>query len=207
MDWKTGILVTVWFLVGVVLYAILRDWQVVAAIGTWLLAGGIVFAIVQVRQMRRSTSAQVAVQLFQILREEEAVETIEKIYELGPNYSAGFIKNDAELKKKIEHVIDNLELLGALVAQRIIDKQLAIEAYSGSTALRCWYVLREYIIEERNRRRGGLYCKYLEDFAWRTWNHCSNKVRILYYEDDPNDAFDLVQHLIEHEEIRPSKRT
>jgi len=154
-------------------------WTAIGAIATCILAGSIFVAIWQIivtrentnKQLeaaRKSTSAQVAVQLFQILREEEAVETIEKIYELGPNYSAGFIKNDAELKKKIEHVIDNLELLGALVAQRIIDKQLAIEAYSGSTALRCWYVLREYIIEERNRRRGGLYCKYLEDFARRT---------------------------------------
>ena len=218
MNWRTGFLVAIWFLVGVIIFVITKDWQIVAAIGTWLLAGGLIFAILQVRQMGKNTNAQVAVELFKELRKEEILKTLRKIYRRKPTDLKRLLnisteeenKEDATLRDDIEKVTDNLELLGALVAQEIFDTKIAIEAYSGSTVLRCWYKLKEYI-EEVRKQRGGLYCKYLEDFAWRTWDYQSRKSpqekHIRFYEDIPSESFDLIQYLNDHPELQPNKQT
>ena len=193
-------------------------------IPTWILAlgvlGGLWFTWWQIRETRKSTNAQVAVDLFNRLREDEAVYALRTIYRHEPEDLAILldIKPEDEkrtngekigLKKGIEYVLDNLELIGALVANEIIDERMAIEAYGGTTVLRCWYVLREYIKKARTQR-GGPYCKYLEDFAWRALEH-QKKVpqdeRILFYKDDPNKPFDLIRYFIENPDKQPKKRT
>jgi hypothetical protein len=186
-------------------------WTALGTIATWVLVAGIGVAIWQIWETRRSTklstSAQLAIQLFQALREGRALDTLRRLYRLGPKYSANALENDEELKRKVENITDNLELLGALVAQGIFDKKTAIEAYSGSTALRCWYVLKAHMRKVR-RERGGLYCIYLEDFAWRTWNHQRQSPQdehILFYEDDPNKAFDLIQYFEDHPNEQPTE--
>jgi hypothetical protein len=109
----------------------------------------------------------------------------------------------------MQKVIDNLELLGALVSQQNFDKKIAVEAYSGSTALRCWYVLKGYI-EAIRAQRGGLYCKYLEDFAWRTLDyqekHSPEDEHILFYVDDPNKPFNLIKFYKDNPNLKPKRR-
>ena len=145
MNWRVGSKVAFWFLVSVLLYVVIKNcgvtdwwdgdtWQIIAAIATWLLAGGVVFAILQLRQARLNTKAQIAMDLYRELRNYETVEKIRSIYGLKPEDTKYLPTNK---KKDIDYVLERFNMLGALVAQDIIDKQLAIETYSGHPALRC----------------------------------------------------------------------
>jgi len=153
-------------------------WQVVSAIATWFLVLGVVYAFWQVQQARRSTNAQVAVELFKELRHTDVLDDLRKIYELKPTDIKRLLtstnEKDVELRHSIEGVLDKLELLGALVAQGVINEKLAIEAYGGPPVLKCWYQLGEGYIKEVRKER-GLFCKYVEDFAARTFKYQKKK--------------------------------
>ncbi len=131
-------------------------WTAVGAIATCVLAGGIFLAILQIRQMQRSTHAQLAVSLFGELRDENILNTVREIYRLKPNDIRSLLtsteEKDIKLAHSIEGVLDKFELLGALVAQRIIDKRLAIEAYGGPPVLKCWYQLGENYIKKSAKK-------------------------------------------------------
>jgi hypothetical protein len=209
------ILTIIWFAAGFVLLGTYRafDWRVLTGFATWFLAGGVGVAIWQIvvtrETTRKSTSAQVAAFLFQALHEDEAVDTLKMVYSIGPAFSTSILENDKDLRRKVENVLDNLELMGALVTQGIFNEKMAIEAYSGPTVLRCWYVLKEYI-EKVRCQRGGLYGKYLEDFAWRTWEYQRYqppKEHIRFYQDKPSESFDLVQYLNDNPDLQPEKKT
>jgi len=187
MNWRVGTNIAVWFLVGVALYSIIKNWggiwwdaqtwQIVAAIATWLLAGGVVYAFLQVRQARKSTNAQIAVELFKQLRDPKLIEILRSIvYNNNRQAIRGFIDDDTkkEVVSEIEHVIDRFDMLGALVAKEIVDEETAIEAFAGPPALRCWYQLALFTRELQNRR--GFYCPYYEDFSRRSLEHfkCKN---------------------------------
>ena len=212
MDWKTGSLVAIWFLVGVLISVIIKNWgvqdwwdattwQIVAAIATWLLAGGVVFAILQVRQARKSTNAQLAVELFRELRSEETKENLRSIYNLRTQDA----KNLTDYQKiRIDHVLDKFELLGALVKQGIIDERLAIEAFAGPPALRCWYQLAEYIKGERKKR--GFFLKNYEEFTKRTFKHFKDKGIHLAFSNKYMQIEDLVKEFEKEEfKYRPGK--
>ena len=187
------------------------DWQMVAAIATCVLAVGVVSAIVQVRQARRSTNAQVALGLFDKLREKELKNTLRKIYQLKPasvkNLPTSTDKKDKELKNEIEDMLDKFEMLGALVERGIIDERLAIEAYGGPPVLKCWYKLHEYISEERKKR--GLFCKYVEDFAARTWEYQRRKRPkdewIKFRREEKDKPINLVEEFERNLALRPKR--
>ena len=103
MNWKAGILVATWFLVGVVIFAITKNWEIVAAIATWILAGGIIFAIVQVQQARKSTNAQIAVGLFRELRNEKALRMLRSIYNLRREDDITAFSQD--VRDKIDYIL------------------------------------------------------------------------------------------------------
>lgn len=144
------------------------NWQVVAAVATWFLAATVAFAYLQLREARKSTKAQIAVELFRELRSNQTLEKLRSIYSLKPEeikrLSKEEMENNKEKHEKINHVLDRFELLGALVKQGIIDERLAIEAYGGPPVLKCWYKLGEHFIKEIRKQR-GLFCKYVQDFA------------------------------------------
>jgi hypothetical protein len=147
------------------------DWQVLGAIATWILAAGVVVAILQLsdnryhadkqaEEARKSTNAQLAVELFHVLRSKETKDTLRFIYQLDQQN----IKKLSKTKlKQIDGVIDQLELLGVLVNQGIIEKSLAIEAFAGAPALRCWYQLASYIRKQEKIR--GFYVLNYEVFV------------------------------------------
>jgi hypothetical protein len=102
--------IAIWFLVAVLIYSIINKWgsdywdkdtwQVIAAIGTWILAIGVIYAFLQLHQAKKNTNAQLAVELFKALREDEAMDTLRRVYRLGPKYSISSLNNDDEFEKK-----------------------------------------------------------------------------------------------------------
>ncbi|MBN2186707.1 MAG: hypothetical protein JW732_04565 [Dehalococcoidia bacterium] len=87
------------------------------------MARGAGFAIWQIREARRSANAQVAVGLFEDLRNAETVEKLRSICDLE---SGDFKCLPSDKKEEIDYVIDSFDMLGALTLNKIIDKKLAI---------------------------------------------------------------------------------
>jgi len=208
MNWRIGSIVAFWFLVGVVIYVIIKNWgveywwdpatwQIVAAIATWLLAGGVGFAILQVRQARKSTNAQVAVELFKELRNYETVEKLRLIYDLPYDFSNpdDFKILEDSKKKDIEYILDRFDVLAALVAERIVDDKLAIDTYAGVTVLRCWYQLHHYIRKVRDER--GYFGDNIEAFTRRSFDYFRNKgIQVTFCKKGAEDKpIDLMRQL------------
>ena len=158
----------IWLLVGFGLVCSYWEWewQVLTGIATWLLAGGVVFAILQVQQMKRSTNAQLTVDLFRDFRSDAEVKQFRLIYALKPENFGNL--GDSE-RKTIGHVCDMHDMLGALVVSGIIDERLAIEVFAGRPALRCWYKLCKYIRELQKDQ--GYYAEWYEAFARLCLDH------------------------------------
>ncbi len=182
-------------------------WTAVGAICTGILAIGIWFAFLQVRQTKRSTQAQIAVELFQELRSAQVLETLRFIYRLKPEDIQNMHAID---KNNIGSVLDKFELLGALVAQGIIDERIAIEAYGGPPVLKCWYQLGENYIKKVREQR-GLFCKYVEDFAARTFDYQRRRLHkkdewIQFYGKEGDEPINLVEEFIKNSELRPKRQ-
>ncbi|GAG58533.1 unnamed protein product [marine sediment metagenome] len=96
------------------------------------MAGSVWFAFWGIIEARRSTNAEVAVELFKELRDKDVLDTLREIYKLKPDDITRMLssneEDDVKLRHGIESVLDKFELLGALVARGIIDERLAIEA-------------------------------------------------------------------------------
>jgi len=156
-------------------------WPAVAALATGILAIGVFVGFLrakkQLEEARKSTNAQLAVELFRELRSEETKENLRSIYNLRTQDS----KTLTDYQKiRIDHVLDKFGILGALVRQKIIDERLAIEAFAGPPALRCWYQLAEYIKEER--KNCGFFLKNYEEFARRTFEHFKDRhIKIAFH--------------------------
>ncbi len=194
MNWRTGFLVVIWFLVGVIIFVIVKDWQIVAAIGTWLLAGGLIFAIQQINQARKSTNAQLAMDLFRELRSKTALERLRYIYSLPPKEDGKYLSTIH--KDNIDSVLNRLTTLGILVNEGIIDTSLAIEGFSGPAVLRCWYQLLNYI-KHLQQERGDYYENY-EGFV----SHCLKYFNKAHIKVKFNNIENLVTEL-QKPELRP----
>jgi hypothetical protein len=125
------------------------------------LAFGVIIAIWQLHQMRQSTNAQIAVDLFKQLRDKEVLDLIRKIYKL-PHEE--ITKTKMIDNNDFDSLLDKLDMLASLVNNGIVDKTIAIETYGGPPFLKCWYILYEYIDAVRDRR-GGRFCQNTETFA------------------------------------------
>jgi hypothetical protein len=169
-------LTVVWFIAGFVLIFIYLgiykavDWEVLTGFATWVLAGGVFLAFWQIGQARKSTNAQIAMDLFRELRSDRALGILRFIYSLKPEENRQTL-HSIDLHS-IDYVLDRFDMLGALVDDRIVDTRLAIDVYAGVTALRCWYVLHQYIWKVRDRR------KYFGENVEAFTNRC------LYYFDN-----------------------
>jgi hypothetical protein len=200
------------------------DWTEIMAIATWILAAGVGVAIWQAAHTksqaekqsevsRNSMKAQIAVELFEMLRHANILDTFRKIYDLEPadvrRVAAGRSKTDVVLRQEIGGVLDKIELLGALVHQGIIDEHLAIEVYGGHSVLKCWYQLGEDYIKKVRARR-GLFCKYVEDLAARTFNYQRNSASkeewICFSRGKSDKLVNLIQYYIDHPDLQPKFR-
>lgn len=139
-----------------------------------MLAGGVAAAIQQIYETRKSTNAQIAMDLFRELRDKKTMAETRKIYALPDNFSEP--ENEYQ-KEIIEYLISQLNFLGVLVEKGIIDKELAPDAYAGTTSLRCWYKLHKYIWEERCKRK--YFGEYFEGFTNRSCQYFKdNKIEV-----------------------------
>jgi hypothetical protein len=118
-------------------------WQSVPA---WLLAIAasitLFITIYQSEQSRKSTNAQIAMGIFKELRSLETVRRLQAIYKREDNDPNKL--HDTE-NDDITYIVDRFEILGILVDKGIVDEDIAINAYGGASALRCWYKLHNYI--------------------------------------------------------------
>ena len=137
-------------------------WTALGTIATCILAASVFFAIWQIRQAKLSTNAQIAVELFRELRSEKILENLRFIYSLKPKED---VENLPDFERyNIGYVLDRFEILGALVAKKIINKKLAIETYVGQPALRCWYQLCQHYVKKEQDKLGYYHDNY-EAFA------------------------------------------
>jgi len=188
------------------------DWNMLGVFATWVLAGGIFFVFWQIMEARRSTNAEVAVGLSQELRDKDVLNTLREIYEHKPSDLKRLVnsskENDKELRHRIEHVLDKLELLGALAAQGIIEEQIAIEVYGGPTALKCWYQLQEFIDGVRADR--GIFCKYVQDFTKRTLKfqikHYPKEQWTRFHRGDKGGWENVIEELLKGELLSPCEQ-
>ena len=207
------------------------DWQVLTGFATWVLAGSVGAAIWQIQdarrrtkaqleqmernthdqlaEVRRSTNAQIAVGLFRELRDEKMVEILRSIYDLKPRESESLqdpekkrTEGEKKVAKDIDYVLDRFDTLGVLVANKLVDKQLAIEVYAGISALRCWYVLHKYIKGQREIR--GYYAENYQAFAGLSLDYFEKaRIKPKFYRKDESgkvtEVIDLVNKLQEAE--------
>jgi hypothetical protein len=171
------------------------NWAAITAIATLLLTAGVVFAFSQVHQSRVSNNARIAMDMFHELRIEKTKDTLRYIYLIED------IKNISKKKlNEIDGVIDKFELLGILVNQCIIDQRLAIEAYAGPPALRIWYKLKKYIIDEREKR--GFFADNFEGLVRASLDYLDNNNLTLNFQTIENTKFvsiELVGKLKTHD--------
>lgn len=74
-------------------------------------------------------------------------------------------------------------MLGSLVNKEIVDKQLAIEAFGGAPALRCWYKLVGYIRNETCKR--GYFLDNYEVFTRASLEYFDKKdAKVNFYKED-----------------------
>jgi hypothetical protein len=198
-----------WFTLIVLIIAIgfissywLWNWKILETIATWLLGAGVVAAIVQIAdnryraeeqakqarkstdEARKSTNAQIAMELFRELRAEKAIEKMRSVYKIESHakYLSESEKND------VDYILDRLDTLGNLVKMNIIDEILAFETYGGPPALRFWYKIKEYIRKVQKER--GYYGENFEGFVRASIEYfTNNKIMVNYYykgqEDKP----------------------
>jgi hypothetical protein len=162
MNWRLSGIAAVWLLVAFLIYSFIKKgligdyfwdehiWEVIAAVATWLVTLGIAFAFIQIRQARKSTNAQIALELFKELRSDEALKILRFIYGLNPKEPGIVYLAD---RYRVEYILDRFDVLAVLVRKGIIDPELAIDAYAGVTVLRCWYVLHSFVDEIRADRK------------------------------------------------------
>ena len=175
------------------------DWQMVAAIATCVLAGSLFAAIWQIKVTRKSTNAQLAVNLFRELRSEETKNTLRFIYQLRAEDIQHLCRTDIH---NIDSILDKFEMLGGLVNRDVIDKPLAIETYAGASALRCWYQLCQLYIRKEQEKR-GYYCENYENFARLSLDYFKKAVvRVKFHLEGEEDK-ELVFEELQKDELRP----
>ena len=148
------------------------DWQMVGAIstsvGVLLIIASLIFAARQVREAERGRHATFIIDLYKVLRSPESLDTARKIYKLK-----NIDEITPQLRIGIEHIMDNLELLGLLVATGLADKGLSLRLMRAQP-LRCWYKLEQFILNVRTEQ--GHYARFLEDYVIRSVKYQTKKV-------------------------------
>jgi hypothetical protein len=162
-----------------------------------ILAWGVVVAIWQINETRKSTKAQLVVEVFRELRNPDTIETLREIYELTQDDLQDM---PIEKSKKIDHIIDKYAALEIWAAKGIIDKEIAVEV--GPTVLRCWYRLHSYI--ENTRRQRGYYGDNFEALVRLALDHFrKNNMRVMLWPaGHQGEEVNLVIDL-QDEKIRP----
>jgi len=179
------------------------EMQWITTVASVLLLITVVIAVFQLYESKRMTKAQIAVGLYQLLRSNDAIGILRNsIYKFRrpPSYET-ICFLDKQERDNITSIIDNLDMLGVLVNQGVIDEKLAIEGYAGASVLRCWYQMHKYVKYEQRYGRGSNVYSHFEDLAARTLKYAKTRHKEPYwicfhqYGKSVNERFDLVEEL------------
>jgi hypothetical protein len=161
-------LAIIWIIIGFILLFVYLGiyhnvtWNVLTGFATWVLAGGVFCAFYQIQESRKSTNAQIAIDMYEELRSEESLETLRFIYDLNPANPEIVFNSD---KYRIEYLLDRFNFLSILVKNGIVNRNLAIDSYAGASFLKCWYVLHSFVNDIREDRNRKSYCYPFEGFT------------------------------------------
>jgi hypothetical protein len=211
----------VWLIIGIGLLCSYRlwNWKVIEAFATWILAAGIAVAIWQIivtrtnnekqlKESRKNSNAQLALGIYRELRSAESRKKLQAIYSEKPEYFTEFKYNSKV--EDIDSILDSLGMIGTLIDHGILGEKLAIETFGGVTVIKCWYQLGGYIKKELRSKRGLQAGSYFEDFASRAleyWKKHGKSDSILFYHNEDDKPFDLVEKLDKDEKLRPRRLT
>jgi hypothetical protein len=171
-------------------------WQGIMAIAVVVLTIGFIIGIVKYLQFRRRDDAKLAIDLFRDFRSDEFKAVIRSIYSVKPEQWATLADYQ---RVRFDHLVDWLNLLGAVTRNREINENLAIETLGGPTAIRCWYRLLPYLRQETERR--GFYCDSFEDFTRRSLIHFKERGVPIWF-NWGNERVELVA-LLQKQEFKP----
>jgi hypothetical protein len=171
-------------------------WQGITAISVVVLTIGFIIGIVKYLQFRRRDDAKLAIDLFRDFRSDEFKAVIRSIYSVKPEQWATLADYQ---RVRFDHLVDWLNLLGAVTRNREINENLAIETLGGPTAIRCWYRLLPYLRQETERR--GFYCDSFEDFTRRSLIHFKERGVPIWF-NWGNERVELVA-LLQKPEFKP----
>jgi hypothetical protein len=186
--WIVIFLLLAGLLIRTINFGYQTDWVAITAFATWVLAGSVGIAVYQIFETRKSTNAQIAMEIFKELRSEYTVHKLQAIYKREKHDFEQL--NDYE-KDDILYILDRFEILGVLVKKGIVDEDIAINAYGGASALRCWYKLHHYI-KEMSEKRGPWKINY-EIYARRCLEYfTTEKIEVKFrIEDKSPDVKDI----------------
>jgi hypothetical protein len=176
-------------------------------LGTFVVGFGLIITILltreQISEVRNSTNSQITLSITQELRSEENVKIIEQIYKFSPSD----IKTlTSEQQRSVELVINRLSVLGLLIIQNILDKDMAIRNIAGTTSLRLWYRLYPFIRTLRSER--GYYANDFEYFTRCSLDYFrKNKMRVYFQGGEDAQMIDIVEYLWNDPAIRPRALT
>ena len=171
-------------------------WQAATAIAVIVLTVGFIIGIVKYLQFRRRDDAKLAIDLFRDFRSDEFKAVIRSIYSVKPEQWATLADYQ---RVRFDHLVDWLNLLGAVTRNREINQNLAIETLGGPTAIRCWYRLMPYLRQETERR--GFYCDSFEDFTRRSLTHFKERAIPIWF-NWGSERVELVS-LLQKPEFKP----
>jgi hypothetical protein len=121
-----------------------------------------IYALGQVRESKKSRSADIALHLFERLHNRSASERRRTLYQEIP---AAYPTLTYEQDRIVQDVISDFYMVGYLVEEKLLDFELVAGLYYGSV-IRTWQVTEQYIMHERSRR-GTAYAHYFESLYRR----------------------------------------
>jgi hypothetical protein len=121
-----------------------------------------IYALGQVRESKKSRSADIALHLFERLHNRNASERRRALYQEIP---AAYPALSEEQDRIVQDVISDFYMVGYLVEEKLLDFEIIAGLYYGSV-IRAWQVTEPYIMRER-QRRGTAYAHYFESLYHR----------------------------------------
>ena len=107
---------------------------------------------------------------------------------------SGEIENKS-IEHKIDYILDRYDTLGSLVKHGIVDKDIAIETYAGTSALRFWYRLVTYI--KAMRRKRGYYATNFEDYVRKSYNYFQDRNIEVWFYSKCEESIELIGYFTE----------
>lgn len=129
------------------------DWTAISGIAAIVQAIvviiALVYAILQLKEASKARSLSVFLPLFEELNSPESVAQRKKLYTQIGSDPALYTDEQEEL---INNIVNQLDFLGFLTQNKLINFKLAAPLYYG-TVIRCWEKSSAYVLHQRELRK------------------------------------------------------